>query len=144
MWKKWRRPTSFITDCRAFPKLIFLRCYSCWRSRTPPSHTPPYSHRYFYVMAARWISSKGCKSNNQNVRTFLRWNTATVLWAGFSYDENAILLAKIATMASISWEKNKTKKKKKERVMYVVSKYMNILFSTFDGIARYPTMSASE
>lgn len=40
--KKRRRLTSSITDCRAFPKLIFLRCYSCWRSRIPPLACPPH------------------------------------------------------------------------------------------------------
>lgn len=83
-WEKTATVNQFYNGLSSFPEIDFSLLLQLLALAYTTPRVPPYARRYFYVMAACWISSKGCKSNNQNVRTFLRWNTATVLRAGFS------------------------------------------------------------
>lgn len=63
----------FYTNRRVFSKLIFPGSYGllhvfCRLSRRKVS----------FMSRSRWISRKGCKSNNENVRTSLCWYTAII------------------------------------------------------------------
>lgn len=83
-WEKTATANQFYNGLSSFPEIDFSPLLQLLALAYTTPRVPAYARRYFYVIVARWISSKGCKSNNQNVRTFLRWNTATVLRAGFS------------------------------------------------------------
>lgn len=107
--KKLRQPTSFITDSVELSRNWFFSTVTAASARVYPPRVPlHYARRYFYVIVARWISSKGCKSNNQNVRIFLCWNTPQPFraWVLAQWNRD-FASAKIGTTGSSFWKYEK-------------------------------------
>lgn len=63
----------FYTNRRVFSKLIFPGSYGLLHVFSRLSR-----RKVSFMSRSRWISRKGCKSNNENVRTSLCWYTAII------------------------------------------------------------------